>query len=193
MRSYTKEAEAVTSQRGDAMAEKKEQSRKRLLKVLAAAAVSALITAVTVALLVLNVFPVIRIYGDSMSPALFDGDVVITRKTTSLERGDICIFSMNDRILCKRVIGVGGDKISLDENGVVYVNGTQLAEPYLSNVNLGSSTVEYPVTVPNGSYFVMGDNRRTSIDSRNTAVGCVSGEQVEGKLLLRVLPTPGIP
>ncbi len=173
--------------------EKKRNRKKRLFKILAAAAVSAAVTAITVTLLVICVFPVVRIYGDSMSPTLFDGDIVITRKTATLERGDICVFSMNGRIFCKRVIGTGGDEIRIDENGVVYVNGTELAEPYLNGVSLGNSTVEYPVTVPEGSYFVMGDNRRTSIDSRNTVVGYIDSDQVEGKLLLRILPTPEIP
>ena len=127
-----------------------------------------------------------------MSPTLFDGDIVIAVKKTQLERGDICIFSKDGNFLCKRVVGLGGDKISVDENGVVSVNGEQLDEPYINNKNLGKSTVEYPVTVPENSYFVMGDNRRTSIDSRSTVVGCVDARQVKGKLLLRILPTPAI-
>ena len=158
-----------------------------------AAAVSAIFMAAIVFLLLTYAFSVMRIYGDSMSPALFDGDVVIARKTSSLERGDICIFSKDGNFLCKRVIGLSGDKISVDENGVVSVNGEQLDEPYLNTQNLGKSTVDYPVTVPENSYFVMGDNRKTSIDSRSTVVGFVDERQIKGKLLIRILPTPAIP
>ena len=145
-----------------------------------------------VAVLLTCAFSVMRIYGDSMSPSLFDGDVVIAVKKNNLERGDICIFSKDGNFLCKRVVGLGGDKISVDENGVVSVNGEELPEPYLNTKNLGKSTVEYPVTVPENSYFVMGDNRRTSIDSRSTVVGFVDKRQVKGKLLIRILPTPAI-
>ncbi len=157
-----------------------------------AAVVGAIFMAAVVLLLLTYVFSVMRIYGDSMSPALFDGDIVIARKTSSLERGDICIFSKDGNFLCKRVVGLGGDKISVDENGVVSVNGEKLDEPYLNNKNAGNSTAEYPVTVPENSYFVMGDNRSTSIDSRSNVVGCVDSRQVKGKLLMRILPTPAI-
>ncbi len=153
---------------------------------------SALITFAVVILLLTYVFSVMRIYGDSMSPTLFDGDIVIARKTSLLERGDICIFSKDGNFLCKRVIGLSGDKISVDENGVVSVNGEKLDEPYLNTLNAGNNTVEYPVTVPENSYFVMGDNRRTSIDSRSTVVGCIDSRQIKGKLLIKILPTPSI-
>ncbi len=156
-------------------------------------AVSAIFTAAIVFLLLTYGFSVMRIYGDSMSPALFDGDVVIARKTSSLERGDICIFSKDGSFLCKRVVGLEGDEISVDEDGVVSVNGEELSEPYLNVKNAGNSTVDYPVIVPENSYFVMGDNRKTSIDSRSAVVGCVDSRQVKGKLLIRILPTPAIP
>lgn len=164
--------------------------KKRLLKVLAAVAISAAATALIIALLVTFAFPVMRVYGNSMSPTLFDGDVVIAQRTDSFQRGDICVFRLKDNILCKRIIGIGGDEINIDEDGVVYVNGNVLDEPYISVKSLGSSTLTYPVTVPQGSYFVLGDNRRTSLDSRNNAVGFVPCGQTEGKLLLRVLPLP---
>lgn len=171
---------------------KKHTRRKRLLKIMAAVAASAAITAIVILLLVINIFPVMRIYGNTMSSTLFDGDIVIAYKTKSLERGDICIFQINGSIQCKRVVGMSGEEVSIDENGTVYINGAKLDEPYLNSVSLGSSTIMYPAEVPEDSYFVIGDNRRVSIDSRNTAVGFVESGQIKGKLFMRILPTPEI-
>lgn len=169
----------------------KKSKKKRYLKVIRVVAVAAIITFAVVALLTHYIFPIVRIYGSTMSPTLFDGDVAIAFKTTSLERGDICIFQMDDTLLCKRVIGIGGDEINIDESGTVYVNGKTLNEPYLNGKSLGNSTVTYPVVVPENKFFVIGDNRRMSIDSRNVTVGCIDSSQVEGKLLFRILPLPG--
>lgn len=166
---------------------------RRVLKVLRNVIISGLIAAVIVVLVFNLIFPVLRINGNMMGPVLFDGDIVITYKTTSLKRGDICIFQLNDSLLCKRVIGIGGDKIDMDEEGTVYVNDEALEETYLNSKSFGNTTVTFPVTVPEGCYFVLGDNRRTSIDSRHTSIGFVNTEQVVGKVLLRVLPTPDVP
>lgn len=163
---------------------------KRLLRTLRNVAVWGLVTAAVLTLIVNYVFPVVRIYGSSMSSTLVDGDIVIATKTSELEKGDICAFYSGNRVLCKRVIGVENDVIEIDKDGTVYVNGTAIDEPYLKGKSLGDSDVEYPVTVPEGSYFVLGDNRRTSVDSRNSVIGCVSSEQVVGKLLFCVLPLP---
>lgn len=172
--------------------ENKKSKKKRYLKVIRVVAVTAIITFAVVALLTHYLFPIVRIYGSTMSPTLFDGDVAVALKTTSLERGDICIFQIDDTMLCKRVIGIGGDEINIDESGTVYVNGKTLNEPYLNGKSLDNSTVTYPVVVPENSYFVIGDNRRISIDSRNTTIGCVSDNQIIGKLLLRILPLPAV-
>ncbi len=172
--------------------ENKKSKKKRYLKVIRVVAVAAIITFAVVALLTHYIFPVVQIYGSTMSPTLFDGDVAVALKTTSLERGDICIFQIGDTMLCKRVIGIGGDEINIDKSGTVYVNGKLLDEPYLNGKSLGNSTVTFPLVVPENEYFVIGDNRRISVDSRNTTIGCVSGNQVIGKLLLRILPLPAI-
>lgn len=163
---------------------------RRFLRVLRNVLVWFLVTAAVLTLIVSYVFPVVRIYGSSMSSTLVDGDIVIARKTTDLKQNDICAFYSGNNVLCKRVIGVGGDEISIDKDGTVFVNGKILDEPYLKNKSLGDSDVEYPLTVPENSYFVLGDNRRTSVDSRNSVIGCVSSEQVVGKLLFCILPLP---
>lgn len=167
--------------------------RGKLGRIFLTVLVSMSITAAIVTILVINFFPVFQIHGNSMASTLFDGDIVVTRKTNTLKKGDICMFSMNGTILCKRVVAVGGDEINIDRSGSVFVNGKLLNEPYLNGSSLGNSTVEYPVNVPKNSYFVIGDNRRTSIDSRNSSIGCISSSQIEGKVLFRILPIPGIP
>lgn len=152
--------------------------------------ITLLITASVVVLVAYFAFPVVRIYGNSMSATLVDGDIVIARRTTKLERGDICAFSSGNRILCKRVIGLEGDVVEIDKFGAVKVNGEELYEPYLKGKSLGECNIEFPYTVPEGCYFVLGDNRRVSIDSRHTIIGCVSEEQMVGKLEFCIMPFP---
>lgn len=166
------------------------KKKRKLWQVLKRVFTTLVVTAAVMTLIISYVFPVMRIYGNSMSSTLVDGDVVVAHKTTELKQGDICAFNMGGRILCKRVIGVGGDEINIDKDGTVYVNGAELDEPYLKAKSIGECDIEFPVTVPEGSYFVLGDNRRTSIDSRNSVIGMVSTDQVVGKLLFCVLPLP---
>lgn len=160
------------------------------LRIISRVCTALIITSAIVVLLANLAFPVVRIYGSSMSSTLIDGDIVISKKTTDLENGDVCAFNYGSRILCKRVIGIEGDVIEINDEGVVFVNGNELDEPYSKGRSLGSSDMEYPLTVPEDSYFVLGDNRRNSIDSRNSVVGCISKEQVVGKLIFCVLPFP---
>ncbi len=169
---------------------KKEIRGKGYLRILRNVLISLLIAAAVVVLIENYVFPVMRIYGSSMSATLVDGDIVIAHKTTELSRGDIIAFYYGSGILCKRVVGVAGDEITMDDSGTVYINGEELEEPYLKGKSLGECDVEFPITVPENSFFVLGDNRRASIDSRNTVIGCVSEEQVVGRILFCILPLP---
>lgn len=177
------------------MTEKSENKKKRgrfraTLKILRTVLITLVVTAAAVVLIVNFIFPVMRIYGSSMSSTLVDGDIVIALKTTKLKRGDICAFRYEDRILCKRVIGLEGDVIDIDKEGTVFINGEMLDEPYLKGKSLGDCNITFPFTVPADSYFVLGDNRRTSLDSRNTVIGCIPEEDVVGRLLFCIMPFP---
>ena len=132
--------------------------------------------------------PVLQTYGSSMSPTLQDGEIIFSVKTSKFEPGDIIAFYYNNKILIKRVICGPADWVNIDEDGTVYVNGTVLDEPYLVDKALGDCNIELPYQVPDGKVFVMGDHRSTSVDSRNTAVGCVAQEQIVGKIIFRIWP-----
>ena len=148
-----------------------------------------LITVAAMAVLVATLWlPVLRIYGSSMTPTLQDGEIICTVKASNFEPGDIISFYYNNKILVKRVIARPGEWVNIDEDGAVSVNGTVLEEPYLVEKALGDTDIELPYQVPDGKIFVMGDHRSTSVDSRNTAVGCVAQEQVVGKIVFRVWP-----
>lgn len=148
-----------------------------------------LITVAAIAILVATLWlPVLQIYGTSMTPTLTDGEIIFTVKTSDFEPGDIVSFYYNNKILVKRVIAEAGDWVNIDENGSVYVNDVPLDEPYLEEKAFGDTDIELPYQVPDGKIFVMGDHRATSVDSRNTAVGCVAQEQIVGKIIFRIWP-----
>lgn len=146
--------------------------------------------AAAVVLCVTLFFPVLQVTGDSMEPGLREGNLILTRKTDHLKTGDICGFYYNNELLLKRVIGVPGDMVDIDAEGNVSVNGQILNEPYVLQKALGKSDVSFPLLVPEDCYFVMGDNREVSIDSRSSIIGCVNLEQLEGKVILKLWP-PG--
>lgn len=164
--------------------------RRATYEVLGAIAVAAAV-AVLVSTLA---FPLFRIYGDSMEPTLKSGDVVLAHRVGGIERGDLVAFWLNNRILVKRVMGVPGDWVDIDEDGVVSVNGEALDESYLADGALSKGTVNIslPYQVPDGRYFVMGDNREVSLDSRVSEVGCVPRDQIAGRLDLRIWPLESI-
>lgn len=158
--------------------------RKTLLNT-AASVMCAAAAAVLIAVLVL---PVIRVTGTSMEPTLSGGQIVLCSKLRDAGRGDIIAMYYNKKILLKRVIAVAGDTVSIDENGAVTVNGEALDEPYLSAQSLGECDIEFPCTVRENRWFVMGDNREVSIDSRYSAFGFVPDENILGVVTLRIYP-----
>ncbi len=148
-----------------------------------------LITAAAIAVLIATlILPVFRIYGTSMTPTLSEGEIVVSVKSDNLKQGDFVAFYFNNKILVKRVIAKSGEWVNIDESGNVYINDQLLDEPYLEKKSLGQCDIELPYQVPDGKIFVMGDHRDVSIDSRTTSVGCVSDEQIAGKLIFRIWP-----
>ena len=132
--------------------------------------------------------PVLQIYGTSMYPTLADGDVVLSTRTGTFRTGEVVAFYYNNKILVKRVIGVPGDWVDIEEDGTVRVNGASLEEPYVSEKALGDCNIQLPYQVPENHIFVMGDHRSVSVDSRNRSIGCVSEESVVGRIVFRAWP-----
>ena len=161
---------------------------KRYGSVLRSTVYALIIVAAIAILIAVLVFPVLRIHGSSMTPNLYDGNIVVCLKNSKYEVGDSIAFYYNNKILVKRVIARSGEWVDIDENGYVYVNGEKLEEPYVQDHALGECDIELPYQVPDGRVFVMGDHRSVSVDSRSTSVGCVSDEQIVGRLLFRVWP-----
>ena len=131
---------------------------------------------------------VLRIYGNSMTPTLSEGNIVATVKTTEFQPGDVIAFYYNNKLLVKRVIAGPGDWVDLADDGTVYVNGKELEEPYLEEKALGETNIDYPYQVPEDRWFVMGDHRSVSLDSRTKAIGPIAEEQIVGKLIWRLWP-----
>lgn len=132
--------------------------------------------------------PVLRVTGTSMQPGFQPGDIIVGYKTDTFQPGDLCCFYYNNKLIVKRVIAVGGDKVEIDEDGRVAVNNLLLEESYVSEYAFGQCDLDFPYEVPQGSLFVMGDNRPVAVDSRSINFGCISTEDMVGKIILRVWP-----
>ena len=167
--------------------EKYKRRYKRVLR----STIYTLIVVAAVAVLVATIWmPVLQIYGASMAPTLDEGDIVISVKGSDFAPGDLVAFYLGNKILVKRCIAGPGQWVDIDENGNVSVDGELLDEPYLIEKSLGDCDIDLPYQVPDNRYFCMGDHRSTSVDSRSTTVGCVSDEQIVGKIVFRVWPLP---
>ena len=153
--------------------------------------VSVLLVVAAVAVLITTLFlPILQISGDSMSPTLEHDEIVVLLKTKKFNRGDLVGFYYQGKILLKRVIALPEDEVVIDEEGNVYVNGEILDEPYVTEKGLGDCDLEFPYKVPGTSYFVLGDRRSNSVDSRNSVIGAISRDDIIGKVFIRVWPLP---
>lgn len=171
---------------------KKENTKKEYNKVLRTTIFVLLVVTAAAVIITVLMFPVLEIKGDAMNATLHNGDFIVTGKAAEYGRGDVIAFYYNNTLLVKRIIAVGGDEVDIDEDGNVTVNGQAISEPYVTGKTLGECNVTFPYSVPSDEFFVLGDNRAMSVDSRNTALGTVTQDLIVGKLLFRVWPFTAI-
>lgn len=189
MKKHVKKQEKHLPQLEDLQKElKREKYRRRFRKLLRSTVNALIVVAAVAAIIATLILPVLQIAGTSMEPGLNDGDVVLLVKSKNLKTGDLCAFYYSNKILIKRVIATPGDYIWIESDGTVFLNGEALDEPYIHQKSLGECDVEFPYQVPENSYFVMGDKRDTSIDSRSSVIGCVTEDQILGKIFCKFWP-----
>lgn len=166
----------------------RERYKKRFMRVLRSTIYSLIVVAAVAVLVATIWMPVLQIYGSSMTPTLTEGNIVVSVKGSDFEAGDLIAFYLGNKILVKRCIAGPGQWVDIDDEGNVYVDGELLDEPYLKEKAYGDCDIELPYQVPENRWFCIGDHRSTSVDSRNTSVGCVADEQVVGKIVFRIWP-----
>ena len=166
----------------------RERHKHNYLRALRSTVFSLIIVAAAAGLVAMLVLPVLQITGASMTETLQDRDVVVALRGSDVKTGDVVAFYYNNNILVKRVIANEGQWVNITEDGTVYVDNVQLDEPYISEKAKGDCNIQLPYQVPEGKVFVMGDHRSTSVDSRSTALGCVSKDMLLGHILFRVWP-----
>ncbi|MGM0209080.1 signal peptidase I [Enterococcus sp. DIV0421] len=139
-------------------------------------------------IIAISVFPVFITFGNSMMPTLNQGDIVLSTDDNHYDIGDVVGFYIGNKLLVKRIIADSGQWVEINKDGELFIDGKKKNESYIMDSSLGNCNVKMPFKVPDGYYFVMGDYRTLSIDSRNTIVGCVSDEQIVGRIFFQVWP-----
>ncbi len=161
----------------------------RYFQILRSTLYALIITAAVSVLVASLLLPVLQIYGESMRPTLNEGDIVVSIKKKEYQTGEIVGLYYSNRVLVKRIIAGEFDTVDIDEEGSVFINGNKLDEPYLSDPSFGENNdIKYPYQVPEDTYFVMGDNREVSVDSRSSSVGCISTGDIVGEIVFVVWP-----
>ena len=167
---------------------KRETYRHRYAAVLKSTVCTLVVVAAFAILVATLWMPVLQIYGSSMTPTLHEGQIVVAVKDSDFEKGDLVAFYLGNKLLVKRVLAGPADVVNITQYGTVYINGEEQQEPYVSEKALGQCDLEFPYQVPESRYFLMGDHRTTSVDSRSSTVGCVAEEQVVGKIVFCIWP-----
>lgn len=151
--------------------------------------VAVLVVVAAVAVLIATLFlPILQISGDSMAPTLEHDEIVVLLKTKKYDRGDLIGFYYQGKILLKRIVALPEDEVVIDGDGNVYINQQLLDEPYVTDKSLGDCDLEFPYRVPGTGYFVLGDRRSNSVDSRNSVIGAVTPDDIIGRVCVRVWP-----
>ena len=184
---HTKETSLPTAEQLD-MERRRLRYKRRYNRTLRSTVAILIVVAALAVLAATLWMPVLRVYGSSMAPTLHNWEILVSVKTRDFSSGDIIAFYHGNKLLIKRYIAGSADYVNIDEDGAVSVNGTLLDEPYLAEKAYGEADIEFPYQVPDQRYFVMGDNRSVSIDSRSSIVGCIAGDQIVGKVVFRVWP-----
>ena len=167
---------------------KREKHKQRYYGMLKSTVATLIVVAAVAVLMATLWMPVLQIYGNSMTPTLKEGQIVVSLKGNDLEQGDLVAFYVGNKLLVKRVIAESGEWVDITEEGVVFVNGQELDEPYLQEKAFGECDIELPYQVPESRYFLMGDHRASSVDSRSSVIGCIDKEQIVGKIVFCVWP-----
>ena len=163
--------------------------RRRSFWQLLRSTIGVLITVAALSVLITMLFtPVLRISGRSMTPTLTEGDVVVCLKSHHFQQGDLIAFYYGNKLLVKRCIAGPGDWVDIDADGNVSVNDAPLEEPWVDVKALGETDLVYPYQVPDDKYFVLGDHRSISMDSRLSQMGCIATDQISGRIILRIWP-----